>query len=135
MQICILLVIVTLWLFICVIGVISIVIKIDRERDGEVTPLWYEGLITLSMSAEPNLSIVCACIPTIKLPFRRSAPESKSPADETSINQHYFQQNAELGSGDRAVEMPPETRAHGAYELSVDQEIYEMPMTARHEAP
>ena len=95
----------------------------------------YEGLITLSLSAEPNLSIICACIPTIKLSFRRSAPEGKSPEDETSINQPYFQQKPELGSEDRAVEMPPETRAHGAYELSAEQEIHEMPMTVRHEAP
>ncbi|KAL9032035.1 MAG: hypothetical protein Q9180_006740, partial [Flavoplaca navasiana] len=83
----------------------------------------YEGLITLSMSAEPNLCIVCACIPTIKLSFRRSAPDNNSSEEETSINQPYFQQKAELGSEDRAVEMPPEERAHGAYELSADQEI------------
>lgn len=98
-------------------------------------PSGYEGLITLSMSAEPNLSIVCACIPTIKLCFRRSAPDIISREEETSIDQTYFQQKAELGSEDRAVEMPPETRAHGAYELSTDQEIREMPMTARYEAP
>ncbi|KAI4265862.1 MAG: hypothetical protein L6R38_009130 [Xanthoria sp. 2 TBL-2021] len=110
------------YLRICGIGIARIILLgIEKYKDYAIS--------------EPNLGIVCACIPTIRLSFRRAAPKSGTPSVKSSNGQPFLQQKGELGAEDRAVEMSSDARAHGAYEMPEDNEIHEMPTLSRHEAP
>ena len=83
------------------------------------------------MIAQTSLGIICACLPTLGPIFRYFIPRSKTISTSTGNALLDLPHDAELQAEDRVVEMPPDARAHGAYE-SADNEIYEMPMTDRH---
>lgn len=86
------------------------------------------------MIAQTNLGIICACLPTIGPIFRNIMPRSMVISTSTGNAMLDPPHDAELHARDRAVEMPPDARAHGAYE-SADNEIHEMPLTDRYKMP